>query len=232
MGGRIMGPGVVTPFMYQSQPPQHQEMRDVGAGLGLGAGAAAAAGGYYGSGSEKGSYHGHGHPSPGSPPPTSPLSHSGYSSEGPYPATTTTSSSGYYPPTGPYTAPIRQPSPGPSLAAHSSSGHSQSQSQSLQGGRSTKEQEAFGRRYVVNQDDGLGQSAGAGGIGPEAHQAYLAHGPGAAPQAPFMSMPEAQRGSGVIVHQDGGRLAREEDAGEGPSEIPPTYDSLPPGDRR
>ncbi|KXN88022.1 hypothetical protein AN958_07405 [Leucoagaricus sp. SymC.cos] len=37
-------------------------------------------------------------------------------------------------------------------------------------------------------------------------------------------------GSGVIVHQDGGRIPDEQ--GERQEEIPPTYDSLPFGDRR
>lgn len=102
--------------------------------------------------------------------------------------------------------------------------------------RSAKEMEAFGSRagsqpHVTNPD--------------EQRQAYLQYGPGpwAGQQAgegsgAGMSMPEPRPGmptanSGVVVHQDGGRVPvgkgreEEEDPAHLP-EIPPTYDSLRP----
>lgn len=97
--------------------------------------------------------------------------------------------------------PGRHPSPGPSLAPTSSTYPTTSVT-----GRSAKEREALQGRYRtslgVANPDGL-DTAGAGASG-----------------------------SGeVIQHRDGGRLPVAEEQEEGPSEIPPRYDEIPPDER-
>lgn len=82
--------------------------------------------------------------------------------------------------------------------------------------RSAKEREALASRY--GRPGGLGLSTqheepDYDGLGP---------GPGAGAGA------GSSGGEGVVVHQDGGRV-RDED--EGPTEIPPTYDSIPADER-
>ncbi|KAF8883913.1 hypothetical protein CPB84DRAFT_1827577 [Gymnopilus junonius] len=122
--------------------------------------------------------------------------------------------------------------------------------------RSAKEMEARGMR-LVNPDNNVGDPQyqaylqyGPGGIAQQG-QASSALGslimdmgihntPGSSPTSALSSSlsgspPDQQAGSAVIVHQDGGRVVmRKGEAGgiqeeeeQGPSEIPPTYDSLP-----
>lgn len=91
--------------------------------------------------------------------------------------------------------------------------------------------------YVQNQP-GVGRMRSiehGGYVGPGAQSAVLDYaGSGASVPSP------ARRGSAVVVHQDGGRVqirgkgteAADEEEEEEPSEIPPTYDSIPPEERR
>lgn len=106
---------------------------------------------------------------------------------------------------------------------------------------SSKEREAYGasRSHVVNPDDIAGLQVPYNGFGEDAHRAYLQDGPQqrlsgysvGASSAYVVPDPQSTPSGGVIVHQDGGRfehLTKE----EAQHEIPPTYDSIPPEDRR
>lgn len=243
MGGRLghgVG-GIVTPFTYN---PASNEMAHVNSSAPLLAGAAGGfAAGYavdqYGRQISQ---------------PTSPIQ-SQYSSEGPYPATSTTGSSGYHN-QGPYAPPTgRGPSPGPTLntgtGAHSSSsGHGSALGAGAGAGlaagvyspMSSKEREAYGisRSHVVNPDDAAGLQVPYGGLGEEAHRAYLQDGPqqrlsgysvGASSAYVVPDPQSSPSGGSVIVHQDGGRFEHPMKE-EVQHEIPPTYDSIPPEDRR
>ncbi|KAJ7110000.1 Rad51-domain-containing protein [Mycena epipterygia] len=174
----------------------------------------------------------------GSPPPMSQYSQDGY--------TPTLSSTGGY-----YTAVAQQAQPAGTYyppAPPSSTSSSTNQYNP----RSAKEREAQGVRRgsgfaVANPSHDNEPRAMSGGYD-EQYQAYLRAGPhnrrgsqGAyndraspPPLSPTASTSGAsQRTSGVLVHQDGGRMepvdtVREEEA----DEIPPTYDSLPSGERK
>jgi hypothetical protein len=103
-----------------------------------------------------------------------------------------------------------------------------------------KEREALGIRegaHLMNpsqdgeysqQAQGLGQGMMyAAGVGEAPHQAYLAGGP-----SPSKFAVAGGRPGSVVVHRDGGRVpvtGQEEEEIE--AEIPPTYDSLPAGER-
>jgi hypothetical protein len=170
-----------------------------------------------------------------SPPPMSQYSQDGYaptlSSAGGYYAAVpqqTQAVGGYYPP-----------------GAPSSSGSSSN----LPNPRSAKEREAVGPRHsagfaVANPSNDSEARAVSGGYDDQ-YQSYLRTGPHNArsspqgdytdrlspPISPIASASGAsQRMSGVLVHQDGGRVepVREEEA----DEIPPTYDSLPSGTQK
>jgi hypothetical protein len=120
-------------------------------------------------------------------------------------------------------------------ASMSSSGHTGSGSGTAS--RSAKEREAFARSagpggLGVANPDGEGGSAGGAGIGDDARRAYLAGGPGPGRMGGVPA--SVGGGSGVVVHRDGGRVVDEgEQEGDGEqAEIPPTYDSIPLGERR
>lgn len=173
----------------------------------------------------------------GSPPPMSQYSQDGYtptlSSTGGYytaVAQQTQAVGGYYPP------------------APSSSGSSGNQYNP----RSAKEREAVGARRsgnfaVANPSNEL-ESRGMLNDQDEQYQAYLRGGPQGVrrgSQSEYMdssshpispagsSSGAAQRaGGGVLVHQDGGRVEPGIVPQEEADEIPPTYDSLPSGERK
>lgn len=237
MGGRLGHGGIgglVTPFTYN---PASNEMAHVNSAAPLLAGAA----GGFAAGYAVDQY--------GRPisPPTSPIQ-SQHSSEGQYPATSMASSryygqSPYAPPTG------RGPSPGPTLNTGpptSSSGHASGPglgvgaAAGVYSPMSSKEREAYGssQSHVVNPDDATGSHTPYGGLGEEAHLAYLQGGPmlrtsaysEGASSAYIVPDPRSSPSGGVIVHQDGGRF--EDQAKEVQHEIPPTYDSIPSEDRR
>ncbi|KAF8055209.1 hypothetical protein FPV67DRAFT_871334 [Lyophyllum atratum] len=210
MGGRLgtgVG-GVVSPFSYvpESEMRQNQGQGQIPGALVAG-GAGVGAGAYAHQGYA-------GHP--------------GYQGQGPYAPTTQTHSDAGTASTGSayYTLPPQQQAaypnlnvyPGPGVIARgpgsvSSHGGSNTHTQTS-ASRSAKEREAFAGR---NPPGGLGvanpdtEGAGASGVDEGRRQAYLRSGP--------------------VVHQDGGRV-EEEGEGEEAGEIPPTYDSLPEGDRR
>ncbi|KAJ6504406.1 hypothetical protein DFH09DRAFT_1201566, partial [Mycena vulgaris] len=171
----------------------------------------------------------------GSPPPMSQYSQDGYtptlSSTGGYYAAVPQQAQavgGYYPPPAP-----------------SSSGSSVNQNP-----RSAKEREASGARRSAgfaianpSHENEPRARTMSGAYDDEQYQNYLRAGPQNArnsaqgdspPLSPVASTSGAsQRMSGVLVHQDGGRVepvetVREEEA----DEIPPTYDSLPSGERK
>ncbi|THH16720.1 hypothetical protein EW146_g3982 [Bondarzewia mesenterica] len=116
-------------------------------------------------------------------------------------------SSSHYPSTSPAgsTHPLgdfRHPSPGPSLpATHSSGGGSSGPPGAWQNPRSAKEREAMGNRRMPE---------GPGGF-------TLAN-----------ETEESNAGSGVVQHQDGGRVQPEI---EPLNEIPPAYESISPDER-
>ncbi|KAF7307100.1 hypothetical protein MIND_00503300 [Mycena indigotica] len=131
----------------------------------------------------------------GSPPPMSQYSHDGYTP-------TMSSAGGYY-----SAAPQQALAPGGYYPPSESGSSAYSP-------RSAKEREAMGSRsFAVANPTGNEQDS--------AIQNYLRSGPRGVPQGEHSGGPMASSSaaSGVIVHQDGGRV--------GPDEIPPTYDSIP-----
>jgi hypothetical protein len=174
----------------------------------------------------------------GSPPPMSQHSQDGY--------TPTLSSAGGY-----YTAVPQQAQAvgGYYPPAPSSSGSSGNQYNP----RNAKEREAAGGRRsgnfaVANPSHENDSRAMSGGYD-EQYQAYLRGGPQGArrgsqseymdpssypPLSPTASSSGAgqRTGGGVLVHQDGGRVEPGTVPEEEADEIPPTYDSLPSGERK
>ncbi|KAJ6503320.1 hypothetical protein C8R47DRAFT_1192929 [Mycena vitilis] len=210
MGGRLphsmVGGGIVTPFAYTP------------------------AGSAYGPSTRSQSP-----PMPsGSPPPMSQ-----YSQPSQYSQDTAPSSVGGY-----YTAVPQQaqavggyyPPPPPSSSGSSGNHYNP---------RSAKEREAAGGRRSGNFAV-ANPSNEAGGSRDDQYRAYLQRGPpgarrgsqgeymgGYPPASPTGSSSGAgQRTSGVLVHQDGGRLPEHDTLHEEADEIPPTYDSLPSGERK
>lgn len=250
VGGRLAtgaeGGGIISPYSYtpSALPQMSQSSNMPLVGAAAGAGGASASSYYNNSGSA--SYY-PGTSSEGAP--GSPVLSAGRSSEG-----------GYYPASAnPYGA-------GPPLSTVSGSEHSSggygpgvaaagaAGALGLAGGaaaahahnrRSAKEMEALGAR-VTNPDDARAAylQYGPGGtqsVGPG--QYYGAQGEGGSNGNGYV--PDALRpglgsvGSGVVVHQDGGRVpgkgrAPAVDVGQEDQlpEIPPTYDSLLPDQGR
>ncbi|KAJ6575332.1 hypothetical protein B0H19DRAFT_637362 [Mycena capillaripes] len=212
MGGRLphstVGGGIITPFAYTPTASAYGSTRSRSP------------------------------PAPsGSPPPMSQYSQDGY--------TPTLSSAGGY-----YTAVAQQAQPVGGYyppAPPSSSGSSGNQYNP----RIAKEREAGARRsgnFAVANPSHEPDSRGMSGGYDEQYQAYLRGGPQGAqrgsqseytdpsshPLSPTgSSSGAAQRaGGGVLVHQDGGRVEPDTVPEEEADEIPPTYDSLPSGERK
>ncbi|KAH8825572.1 hypothetical protein DL96DRAFT_1609307 [Flagelloscypha sp. PMI_526] len=226
MGGRLagsdVGGGVVTPYPYGSTPygqemTQHNMGRTGSPPLSA---SAAAVGGYY-------PHQGHG-------------DYPDYAPGTPHTAST---GSGYpqHTPTNPNFMPIPMPavphSPPPS-------GSSSGGSHPGPGGGyvpSSKEREAFGGRHVMNPDAEPAQQGRPTSVySQEAHQNYLAHGPSLAASSttsaggdfnPYLGH-AGNRGSGVVVHTDGGRVPEEPEPSGSGDEIPPTYESIPGNEER
>ncbi|KAJ6621149.1 hypothetical protein B0H10DRAFT_2018968 [Mycena sp. CBHHK59/15] len=172
-------------------------------------------------------------PIPGfSPPPMSQHSQDGY-------APTTSSAGGYYTAVPQQTQAVGGYYPPPAPSSSGSSGNQYNP-------RSAKEREALGAR----RSPGLGVANPPQENEPrsmsrnydEQYQAYLQDGPqnasrrsligGKEPATPPMSPTASSSGasrrtSGVLVHQDGGRVDPAETVSEDVDEIPPTYDSIP-----
>ncbi|KAJ7446441.1 hypothetical protein B0H11DRAFT_2084746 [Mycena galericulata] len=171
-----------------------------------------------------------------SPPPMSQYSQDGY-------PPTLSSAGGYY------TAVPQQPQ---AVGGYYPPGPPSSSSSSAYTPRSVKEREALGARgagfAVANPSHDTEPRAFSGGYD-EQYQAYLRAGPqnrrnsqgeftgpsSSSPISPTASSSSSagQRTSGVLVHQDGGRVDPVETVPEEQAdEIPPTYDSLPSGERK
>ncbi|KAJ7492416.1 hypothetical protein FB451DRAFT_1218216 [Mycena latifolia] len=172
----------------------------------------------------------------GSPPPMSQYSQDGY-------APTLSSAGGYY---------TAVPQQAQAVGGYYPPAAPSSSSASSYNPRSAKEREAQGGQrsagFAVANPSNETEPRAMSGAYDEQHQTYLRAGPRNArnslqgeyndtaspPLSPTASSSGAsQRASGVLVHQDGGRVepiesVREEEA----DEIPPTYDSLPQGERK
>ncbi|KAJ7161363.1 hypothetical protein C8R43DRAFT_992580 [Mycena crocata] len=115
--------------------------------------------------------------------------------------------------------------------------------------RNAKEREAMGSRHgaglaVANPSAHETEPRVMSGAShdSEQYQAYLRVGPqhgrqGSQGSTPPLSPTASTSGGGqrmscVLVHQDGGRVEHEETVHEETDEIPPTYDSLPSGERK
>ncbi|KAJ7751277.1 hypothetical protein DFH07DRAFT_826743 [Mycena maculata] len=163
----------------------------------------------------------------GSPPPMSQYSHDGYPS--------TLSSAGGY-----YTAVPQQPQ---AIGGHYPPATPSSSSSSTYNPQSAKEREVLGARgaglAVANPSHENESRFFSGSSYDEQYQAYLRAGPQNArssspPISPTTSSsgPGQRSNGGVLVHQDGGRVEPAETVREEADEIPPTYDSLPSGERK